>query len=85
MNSNQEIMKKFGRTPTDSGSTEVQVAILTNRISSLTNHFQKHKLDHHSKHGLMKMIGKRRRLLRYLQNTRPETYTSIIKDLGLRK
>ena len=81
----KEIMAKFGKTPTDSGSSEVQVAILTSRIKRLTEHFAAHKLDHHSKRGLMKLIGRRRRLLRYLQGKDMEAYKNLIKALGLRK
>jgi small subunit ribosomal protein S15 len=80
-----ELAKKFGKTPTDTGSAEVQVAILTTRIKNLTPHFSKHIHDHHSKRGLMKLIGRRRRLLRFVQKQSSESYGKLIKDLGLRK
>lgn len=80
-----EIVKKFGGTEKDSGKPEVQIAIMTARINQLTGHFADHKHDYHSKRGLMKLIGKRRRLLRYVANKSPERYQSVIKELGLRK
>lgn len=80
-----EIVKKFGKTENDSGSTEVQIALITERIKYLTPHFTEHKHDHHSKRGMMKLIGKRRRLLKYLQKKNPESYQNVIKELGLRK
>ena len=80
-----EIFKKFGATEKDSGGTEVQVAVLTKRITNLMPHFEKNKKDNHSKTGLMKMIGRRRRLLRYLNNTSSERYNKLIGELGLRK
>jgi small subunit ribosomal protein S15 len=80
-----EIVKKFGKGPNDSGSAEVQVAILTARITGLTPHFSKHIHDFHSKRGLLKLIGKRRRLLKYINKQDPERYTKLIKELGLRK
>ena len=80
-----EIVAKFGGTEKNSGKSEVQVAILTAKINYLTEHFAKHKLDHHSKRGLMKMIGKRRRLLKYLNTTSVDRYQAVIKELGLRK
>lgn len=76
---------QFGKSSTDTGSTLVQVAILTERIKNLTGHFKDHKLDHHSKRGLMKLIGKRRSLLKYVNKKSPEDYSKIIKELGLRK
>lgn len=76
---------KFGKSATDTGSPEVQVAILTSRIKNLTGHFSDHKLDHHSKRGLMKLIGRRRRLLRYINTNNSENYRKLIKELGLRK
>jgi small subunit ribosomal protein S15 len=81
----QEYMKKYGKTPTDSGSPEVQVAILTARINELSAHFEKNTKDHHSRTGLLKMVGKRRRLLDYLQKKNIERYRTIIKELDLRK
>ena len=80
-----ELVAKFGGSEKNSGKTEVQVAILTEKISNLTNHFSSHKKDHHSKRGLMKMIGRRRRLLRYLEGTDTGRYQTVIKELGLRK
>jgi len=83
----------FEKTPTvekhrthkdDSGSSEVQVALLTARINYLTDHFRTHAKDHHSRRGLLKMVGKRRRLLDYLRRTDLESYRKIIADLGLR-
>jgi len=81
----QEIMKKFGKTPNDSGSPEVQVAILTTRINELSAHFGKNVKDHHSRQGLLKMVGKRRRLLEYLQSKSMDRYRKIIQELELRK
>jgi small subunit ribosomal protein S15 len=69
----------------DTGSVEVQVALLTERINSLSEHFNKHSKDHHSRRGLLKMVGKRRRLLDYLKATSPERYLKLIEKLGLRK
>jgi small subunit ribosomal protein S15 len=69
----------------DTGSTAVQVALLTRRIQQLTEHLQTHAKDHHSRRGLMKMVGQRRRLLRYLSNESPERYKALIASLGLRK
>ncbi len=69
---------------TDTGSTTVQIAVLTERIKSLTDHFQTHPKDHHSRRGLLKMVGQRRRLLTYLRRTDLETYRSLIAQLGLR-
>jgi small subunit ribosomal protein S15 len=69
----------------DTGSPEVQIALLTSRINYLTKHFETHKKDHHSKTGLMKMVGRRKRLLEYLKKTDPSRYENIIKKLKLRK
>lgn len=69
----------------DSGSTEVQIALLTRAIQQLTEHLQRHRKDHHSQRGLMKMVGQRRRLLRYLSKASPERYQALIASLGLRK
>ncbi len=80
-----EIMKKYGRTPSDSGSPEVQIALLTNRINELSTHFDANVKDHHSRMGLLKMVGKRRKLLDYLQERNIERYRKIIQDLDLRK
>ncbi len=81
----QEIITKFGGSEKNSGKAEVQVALLTAKIGYLTEHFASHKLDHHSKRGLMKMIGKRRRLLRYISSQDEGRYQTVIKELGLRK
>ena len=80
-----ELVTKFGKSSTDTGSTAVQVALITERIKNLTGHFGKHIHDFHGRRGLMKLIGRRRRLLRYLQNTNFEDYTKLIAELGLRK
>jgi small subunit ribosomal protein S15 len=68
----------------DTGSTRVQIAVLTERINYLTEHFREHKKDHHSRRGLLKMVGKRRRLLNYLRRTDVDTYRSLVQELGLR-
>ncbi len=78
------VMLKFRQHETDTGSARVQVAMLTERINSLTDHFRTHPKDHHSRRGLLKMVGQRRRLLSYLRNTDLETYRALIQDLGLR-
>ena len=81
----QEIIAKYGRTPNDTGSPEVQIAILTKRINDLTGHLKTHKKDHHSRRGLLKMVGQRRGLLAYLKKTDIERYRALIEKLGLRK
>ncbi|ONI46431.1 30S ribosomal protein S15 [Candidatus Epulonipiscioides gigas] len=81
----EEIIKKYARTENDTGSPEVQIALLTNRINHLTEHLRAHKKDHHSRRGLFLMIGKRRGLLDYLIKSDIDRYRSIIKDLGIRK
>ena len=80
-----KIVEEFGKDANDTGSTEVQVALLTKRINDLTNHFKSHKKDHASRRGLLKMVGSRRRLLRYLKRTNLESYRAVIAKLGLRK
>jgi len=80
----KEVAKKFGKNEKDTGSTEVQVALLTQRIEGLKSHFEAHKKDYHSNRGLMQMIGKRRSLLRYLSKDNVR-YTKLITELGLRK
>ena len=80
-----EIIKTYGRTPEDTGSPEVQIAILTERIRELTEHLKVNKKDHHSRRGMLKMIGQRRNLLAYLQKKDLEGYRALIKKLGLRK
>ena len=81
----QAIIAEYGRTEGDTGSPEVQVAILTARINELTDHFKANPKDHHSRRGLLKMVGHRRNLLSYLQKTDIERYRSIVSRLGLRK
>ena len=81
----QALVKEFQRTDADTGSPEEQVAILTERIRDLTEHLRTHKHDFHSRRGLLLMVGKRGRLLKYLSNTRREDYQALIKRLGLRK
>lgn len=81
----QEIIKEFQIKDGDTGSSEVQIALLSERITYLTDHFRSHKKDHHSRRGLLKIVGKRRRLLDYLIKTDIERYRSIIARLGLRR
>jgi len=80
----QEVIKKHQRDEKDTGSPEVQVALLTERISQLTGHLKEHKHDHSSRRGLLKMVGQRRKLLRYLQNKDVERYRELISNLGIR-
>ncbi len=80
-----EIVKKFGESEKDTGKPEVQIAILTARINHLTKHFSEHKKDHASRRGLMKMVGKRRKLLKYLAKNDIERYRAVLKELNLRK
>ncbi len=80
-----EIIKEYGRTPNDTGSPEVQVALLTERINVLTEHLKENKKDHHSRRGLLKMVGKRRGLLDYLKRNDLEGYRTLIARLGIRK
>ncbi len=80
-----EIIKEYGKTPAYTGSTEVQVAILTYRIKELTEHLKTHAKDHHSRRGLLKMVGKRRGLLDYLKSKDIEAYRQLIEKLGIRK
>ena len=80
-----ELVKKYGRGENDTGSTEVQVAILTTRINNLTEHLKTHKKDFHSSRGLLVMVGQRRRLLDYLNSNSNERYAELIKSLGLRR
>ena len=82
--SRDEIVKKYQLHEGDRGSTKVQVALLTARINDLTGHFRAHKKDHHSRRGLLKMVGQRRRLLDYLRRQDLEGYRALIADLGLR-
>ena len=84
-NKKAEIIKKFGNSTTNSGSTEVQVALLTNHINELNTHFTSNPKDHHSRRGLLKMVGQRRRLLNYIKASDPKRYTQLITALDLRK
>jgi len=81
----QEVIKNFATSGEDTGSPEVQVALLTERINQLSSHFATHKKDHHSRRGLIIMVGRRKRLLEYLKNTDVSRYAALIKRLGLRK
>ena len=80
-----EIVKKYQLHESDRGSTKVQIALLTARINDLTGHFRAHKKDHHSRRGLLKMVGQRRRLLDYLKHKNLDRYRKLIDSLGLRK
>ncbi len=80
-----ELKKKFGKNEQDSGTTEVQIAILSDRIAYLTDHFKTHAKDHHSRRGLLKIVGQRRRLLDYLAKKDIIRYREIIKQLGIRR
>lgn len=81
----QKIIEKFKVHENDTGSSEVQVAILTNNINKLNEHLKSNKKDHHSRRGLVMMVGKRKRLLEYLKNSEVSRYKKLIKELGLRK
>ncbi|MFH1943770.1 MAG: 30S ribosomal protein S15 [bacterium] len=81
----KETVKKYGKEEKDTGSTTVQIALLTERINELTEHFKTHKKDHHSRRGLLKLVGQRRRLLDYLMSKDLERYRSLIKELGIRR
>ena len=80
-----EIIEKFKVHPTDTGSSEVQIALITDRIKYLTEHFKTHKKDHHSRQGLLKLVGQRRSLLDYLKKKDVNKYRTILQELGLRK
>jgi small subunit ribosomal protein S15 len=80
-----EIIGKHGRSETDTGSPQVQIAMLTKRINDLTEHLRSHKKDHYSRRGLLKLVGQRRRFLNYLQREDLEGYRALIKELGLRR
>ncbi|MBN1918533.1 MAG: 30S ribosomal protein S15 [Verrucomicrobia bacterium] len=80
-----DIMKAYGLHERDSGSSDVQIALLTERINDITNHLKAHAKDHHSRRGLLKLVGRRRRLLDYLRDTDPDRYGALIKRLNLRK
>jgi small subunit ribosomal protein S15 len=81
----REISARFGKSETDTGSTEVQIALLTERINHLTEHMREHKKDHHSRRGLLMLVGQRRRFLNYLQKKDLDRYRELIKELGLRR
>ena len=81
----QDIVAKHGASESDTGSTKVQVALLTRRINDLTQHLRTHPKDHYSRRGLLKLVGRRRRLLNYLQREDLEAYRALIKELGLRR
>jgi small subunit ribosomal protein S15 len=83
--SKKEIIEKFKVHPTDTGSSEVQIALLTDRIQYLTEHFKAHKKDHHSRQGLLKLVGQRRSLLDYLKKKDVNKYRTMLQELGLRK
>ncbi len=80
-----ELVQKFGKDEQDTGATEVQIALLTHRINHLTEHLRGHKHDHHSRRGLLMLVGRRRRFLNYLQKKDLEGYRSLIRELGLRR
>ncbi len=81
----REIAGQFGKNEQDTGSTEVQVALLTRRINQLTDHLRTHKHDHHSRRGLLMLVGRRRRFLNYLQRSDLDRYRALVRELGLRK
>ena len=81
----QEIFKEFGTHEGDTGSTQVQIAMLTTRINSLIEHLREHKHDQHTRRGLLKLVGRRRRMLAYIRRTKPEEYKELIQRLGLRR
>ena len=81
----QELVERFGASATDTGKTEVQVALLTERINQLTEHLRTHRKDHHSRRGLLMLVGRRRRLLNYLQRDDLERYRALVRELGLRR
>ena len=81
----KELVKKYGENDLDSGKTEVQVALLSGRIKYLTEHFKTHSKDHHSRRGLLKLVGQRRRLLDYLSRKDIARYRNLVKDLGIRR
>ncbi|MGI8726941.1 MAG: 30S ribosomal protein S15 [Solirubrobacterales bacterium] len=81
----EELVTKYGRDGEDTGSTEVQVALLTERINELTEHLRTHSKDHHSRRGLLMLVGRRRRLLRYLERSNLEGYRELVSELGLRR
>jgi small subunit ribosomal protein S15 len=80
-----ELIGKYGRSTGDTGSAEVQIALLTERINDLTGHLREHGKDHHSRRGLLMLVGKRRRMLRYLERNDLDRYRSLVAELGLRR
>ena len=84
-NKKSEVIKKFSRSESDTGSPEVQIALLTENILSLQDHFEDHQKDHHSRQGLIRMVNKRRKLLDYLKKNDQAKYSSVLKELNLRK
>ena len=85
MNTKQNIIKEYGKSDTDTGSTEVQVALMSERINHLTEHLKDHNKDHHTRRGLLMLVGKRKRLLEYLQNQDINRYRELIDKLGIRR
>ncbi|HEV3127714.1 MAG TPA: 30S ribosomal protein S15 [Solirubrobacteraceae bacterium] len=81
----RELVERFGANDSDTGKTEVQIALLTERINQLTEHLRAHRKDHHSRRGLLMLVGHRRRLLNYLQRDDLERYRALVRELGLRK
>jgi small subunit ribosomal protein S15 len=81
----REIVERFGKSAQDTGSTEVQIALLTERINDLTEHLREHSKDHHSRRGLLMLVGQRRRLLNYLRSSDLDRYRTLIGELGLRR
>jgi small subunit ribosomal protein S15 len=81
----RELVEKFGESDADTGKAEVQIALLTERINGLTDHLRTHRKDHHSRRGLLMLVGRRRRFLNYLQRTDLDRYRSLVRELGLRK
>ncbi len=81
----RELIEKFGDSATDTGKAEVQIALMTDRINQLTDHLRTHRKDHHSRRGLLMLVGRRRRFLNYLQRTDLERYRALVRELGLRK
>ena len=81
----RELVEKFGSGATDTGKTEVQIALLTERINALTEHLRAQRKDHHSRRGLLMLVGRRRRFLNYLQRTDVERYRALLRELGLRR
>jgi small subunit ribosomal protein S15 len=81
----RELIAKFGENEADTGKAEVQIALMTERINGLTDHLRTHRKDHHSRRGLLMLVGRRRRFLNYLQRTDLDRYRSLVRELGLRK